>query len=283
MDYKPYLDLITPQHRVRPKYAQWVSFLLSLLDMDTSARVGVMFDPRAATGKTLDAIGELVGIDRRFPALSPIPGCDRDMTDDVYRKMILAKIVTNNYNGKQGDLLDLWETVFGRDLIAATHDNQDMLMDIELAGDFSPIDTQLVLDGYIVPKPVGVGMRVALAAEIDTPWLGAASSINNDAMIELTLENTTAAVPPRALNAATAPPVNDASVEFFYRYDASVVPPATLFIGALPSANTAAVEIFLPVPDLLNVSAARAGLASTFGAASAVIEVFTTDTAVNAT
>jgi hypothetical protein len=277
MDYKPYLDLITPQHRVRPKYMRWAAFLLSLFDIDMGRRVAGMFDPHTAEGKTLDIVGELVGIGRKFPALSPIPGYEHDMTDDIYRKMILAKIVTNNYSGMQGDLPNLWESVFGRDLIAVNHDNQDMLMDIDLIGDFGPVDTQLVLDGYIVPKPVGVGMKVALATEIDAPRLGEASTASNDASIELLLDNAVTQTPRAELNAASAPPSSAASIEIFYRGDVSTVPTVALLFGVIPSSNDAVVEMFMPVPDLLYSSAAREGIASAFGAVSAMIEILTAD------
>ncbi|GHU69728.1 hypothetical protein FACS1894184_14200 [Clostridia bacterium] len=183
MDYKPYTDLITPQHRIRPKYFAWVSFLLTLFDVDIARQVGEMFNPHTAVGKTLDVVGEWVGVSRIFPAITPIPGYDSKMTDDIFRRMILAKIVKNNFKGAQGDLPNLWESVFGQDLLAISHDNQDMILDIDLKGDYSPIDTQLVLDGYIVPKPLGVGMFVNMNTLVDSPWIGVGSTVTDSAHI----------------------------------------------------------------------------------------------------
>lgn len=187
MDYKHYTNLITPQHRVRPKYFAWVEFLVSLFDVDIGWQISSMFETHTAVGKTLDIVGELVGSQRLFPVLQPIPGYEAQMTDDVYRRMILAKIIHNNFKGPQGDFPDLWESVFERDLIAQSHDNQDMFMDIELTGDYSPIDVELVLGGYIVPKPLGVGMRVNMSTVIPSQWYGAGARTDSSAHIEIWL------------------------------------------------------------------------------------------------
>lgn len=187
MDLKPYLDLITSQHRNSPRYMAWVRFLVSLFDVDIGKGLIPLFDVHTARGQQLDIIGEWVGTDRGFPPISPIPGYEEGLTDDTYRRLMLAKIVRNQFKGQQGDLQNLWEAVFESDILAVFRDNQDMTMDVELIGNYTPIDVELVLHGYIVPKPLGVGMKVNMTTIINAETLGVALPMANTAKIGVLL------------------------------------------------------------------------------------------------
>lgn len=187
MDLKPYLDLITSQHRNSPRYMAWVRFLVSLFDVDIGMGLQSLFNVHKARGQQLDILGEWVGTDRGFPPISPIPGYEEGLTDDTYRRLMLAKIVRNQFKGQQGDLQNLWESVFESDILAVFRDNQDMTMDVELIGNYTPIDIELVLHGYIVPKPLGVGMKVNMTTIINAETLGVALPMANTAKIGVLL------------------------------------------------------------------------------------------------
>lgn len=50
-------------------------------------------------------------------------------------------------------------------LRAVYHDNQDMTITVDLIGDYQPLDVELVLRGFIVPKPMGVTMLTNMRTE----------------------------------------------------------------------------------------------------------------------
>lgn len=239
MDLKPYTDLITSQHRNRPRYMAWVRFLASLFDVDIGKQMVTLFDAHSAKGHQLDIIGELVGVDRNFPPINTIPGYEQGLTDDTYRRLILAKIVRNQFKGQQGSLQNLWEAVFESDILAVFKDNQDMTMDVELIGDYTPIDIELVLHGYIVPKPLGVGMKVNMTTEINAKTLGVAASLGNSA---------------------------DVGILFFY-YDPQ---PAHIdlyrraVLGSLYGKTEVSFEYYDPLPDHITVYGG-AGFGSVYG------------------
>ena len=183
MDYMPYMNLITSEHRNSPRFMAWVKFLIGLFDVDVERSFQTLFNVQTSAGNQLDIIGELVGTPRAFPPLSELPGYPPVLPDETYRRLIQAKIVRNQFKGQQGTLPNLWESVFETDIQALVSDNQDMTMDVELIGGYSPLDMALVLHGYIVPKPLGVGVKVNMTTDIQAETFGIGHAITNTAKI----------------------------------------------------------------------------------------------------
>lgn len=130
----------------------WVRFLVSLFHVEMGEGIIDAYRLETAQGAQLDALGALAGVSRAM-------GEGVMLSDGMYRNVLRARIVRNQFGGGQGSLPDIWTPVFGDSLHIALVDNQDMTMAVELSGgDYTPEILTLLLRGYIVPKPLGVRM-----------------------------------------------------------------------------------------------------------------------------
>lgn len=186
-DLQRYLDRIESQHCVRPRFMATLAALLEKLDAahGVAKDIPKEFDVYGAVGKQLDVIGELVGVDRRFPPVE-IPGYPTLLSDEAFRKLILAKIAQNHWDGTNEGFWEIWDSVLGGILDASYRDNQDMSVDVEVRGTIEPQVLEMLLRGLILPKPMGVGMRYTAidAVEADAhasfkPAVGAAGYSDN--------------------------------------------------------------------------------------------------------
>lgn len=78
------------------------------------------------------------------------------INDDIYRIMIKARIIQNAWKGNVLDLYDMWENLFPRNMGIQIQDLQDMSFNIVLVGDYTGLMRELIMNGYIIPKPEGV-------------------------------------------------------------------------------------------------------------------------------
>ncbi len=78
------------------------------------------------------------------------------ITDDVFRTMIKARIVQNVWKGNVLELYEMWANLFPDNLGIQIQDNQDMSFNIILVGDYTGLMRELIMHGYIIPKPEGV-------------------------------------------------------------------------------------------------------------------------------
>lgn len=188
-----YLNLITSEHRQKPKFEAMVSTDTSgpVRVQDLLAAMLPLFDVDVAVGQQLNVIGQWVGISRNIPI--PIPGAyfswdgtdpyvgwdfgvwqpsnlPADITilpDDVYRTFIKAKIAANRWDGSLQDMYAVWDSVF-TDITIFIQDNQDMSYNIGFVG--RPVDAltlALIEQGYLPLKPEGVRVNV-IYSPIDT-------------------------------------------------------------------------------------------------------------------
>lgn len=207
-DVESYLNLITSQHRQKPKFSAMVQVgagaYVHIQDLLNS--MIPLFDVDAAIGQQLDVIGVWVGISRDIPI--PIPGSDvfftwdstsdkgwdqgvwrsevgqteiTSLPDDVYRIFIKAKIAANRWDGSLEEMYSIWDTVF-TDITIFVQDNQDMSYGIGFVG--RPVDSltlALIQQGYLPLKPEGIRINVIyspiddnrlFAWDIDTTIMG---------------------------------------------------------------------------------------------------------------
>jgi hypothetical protein len=176
-----YQNLITSEHRDKPNFVNYLTSNLGSYS-DTSDiidRLDAYFDidnvseypyldffPGYVVGYTsgkfiastdgaqLDILGELIGIGR-VVNFNPTDGSSPILSDLNYKMVLKAQILKNNWNGRLDDLVKIWEILFPGSLFIVT-DNQDMSMTVILAGAFTPMIQDLIMHGYIVPKPEGV-------------------------------------------------------------------------------------------------------------------------------
>lgn len=156
-----YLNLITSQHKNKPKYMSVVEKLLQPHDSVFELAIGFddFFDIDLAGGKQQDMLGDIIGRTRVLDYQDekhPTGVLD----DNSYRNIQKAKIIRNLWNGKIEDLYDKWLNLFGTPILIK--DNQDMSLDIMINIDNS-IEMQSLVDlvgsGLIVPKPAGVRLN----------------------------------------------------------------------------------------------------------------------------
>ena len=120
------------------------------------------------TNPVLDIIGIIVG-QRRKVAFEPSDGVSPVLDDTTYRLLLKAKMAANMWDGKIESLAPIWEGLFpGGQIIVV--DNLDMTMNVYVTGSFTSIITDLILEGYIVPKPMGVELNPTVPAYALFGW-----------------------------------------------------------------------------------------------------------------
>lgn len=155
-----YLNIITSEHRQQPKYiAMLTAYLRKLQDAQLVIEAfDLHFDLNEAIGAQLDRLGEVVGRSRILQ-FQPV-GSSAVLDDDNYRLIIKAKILQNQWDGTTSDMGALFKQIFP-DMTIEIIDNQNMSMEIQVLGLKNNIQLQMLNNGYIIPKPEGVRIKVA--------------------------------------------------------------------------------------------------------------------------
>lgn len=160
-----YRKLLTSEYKTRPKLTSWLLWLLSegltyngVIDELVNA-----FILDTAVGAQLDVIGRIVGVERLLN-FYPSGGESPLMDDDTYRTVIKARIVQDFWKGTLPELYEAWGVLFP-DIRLQVQDLQDMTYNVVIIGAFSSLMRELIVNGYIVPKPEGV--RIALITITD--------------------------------------------------------------------------------------------------------------------
>lgn len=176
-----YLNLITSEHRLAPKYIAMISAQVSLLIQiqDTLQSMIPKFDVDLAVGDQQDILGQWIGVSRNVNI--PVAGIyftwDGDATegwdygtwsggnpansisklpDDAYRTLLKAKIAANNWDGTTEDAYRILEEVFPT-VVVLIQDHMDMSYDVALVGGIvDSLTVALLTGGYIPLKPEGV-------------------------------------------------------------------------------------------------------------------------------
>ena len=169
-DNKPYIDLITSQHKTKPKFRSYVEAFLDILSngiklegveqTDFSGtntillNLDLLMNIDTASGDQLDKLGSLLALSRDLPIANedlPLP-----LNDNLYRLVLKSKIIMDNWGGTNEGMKEAIQTLFPG-LPAEFVDNQDMSITINLIyPDLSPALAVLIQEGYVVPKPSGV-------------------------------------------------------------------------------------------------------------------------------
>lgn len=158
MEYKDnYLEILTSEHRDKPKFRATVSALLDPLQdvFKAAALIPAAYHIDHAVGSQLDAIGERIGADRTV-SISNTEAIT--LSDTEYRIYIRSVIAANHWQGGIEDLQETWKYIFGSHVII--QDNMDMSINVKLIGPKTSSILKLIKAGVIVPKPVSVGVNI---------------------------------------------------------------------------------------------------------------------------
>lgn len=157
-----YLNYVSSEHRVQPKFISFVSsFLQKLIDIE-DVNFETAFDLDTATGNQLDTIGAMLGRSRVLP-YQPVTGSPT-LDDTKYRLVLRAKILQNQWDGTIEQALTNWRVIFPS-ILAVINDQQNMSMNVTVLGLSDSFDRELVQNGYIIPKPEGVGVGYTFATQ----------------------------------------------------------------------------------------------------------------------
>lgn len=165
IDIAAYLNRITSEHKVRPKFMGLVEARLKpFIDLvECLEEIDKAFDLDTATGNQLDVIGEYVGV-KRLLNFQP-EYADAILTDPYYRMLLKARISLNNWDGTVEGIKKIWSDVFP-DYEIQVVDNQNMTMEVRIVGLGALFEGELVRHGYITPKPMGVRVDYSVVMSI---------------------------------------------------------------------------------------------------------------------
>lgn len=151
-----YLNLITSEHRDKPKY---ISMLTGIFDQFVN-NANIMdsikngLDPDIATGKQLDILGEYIGQPRQLSV--DVEGLEGVLSDEDYRFLLKARIAQGSWDGTVEGIYNIWRDLFG-DVDFILIDNQDMSCSFNISPvGLTPIQVQMIILNMIIPKPAGV-------------------------------------------------------------------------------------------------------------------------------
>lgn len=177
-------DRIYAQYRNAPKAVAWCNITRQLAaQLDTTA-IGVrnMYDIDRNSGAQLDIIGRIVVQPREFTGqVTMVPGwcanasnspaecgdesamCsalsvdqDSQMSDDLYRLAIKAKIIKNNSDATIDSILDGVNFLLPNANVLRVTDGEDMSFSIEFYGNITELERWALRNQSFVPKPQGV-------------------------------------------------------------------------------------------------------------------------------
>lgn len=153
-----YLKLITSEYADKPNYNKFVETFLSKVSPinDIYNKIQEIFNIDVAVGDQLDKIGQILGISRELPISNDdIPSV---LPDNYYRQVLKSRIYSNMWDGTIKGLTDIIAKVFPN-ISWQLVDNQDMTMQIVIIyPDEDKTMLALLTNGYILPKPSGVGL-----------------------------------------------------------------------------------------------------------------------------
>jgi hypothetical protein len=158
-----YLNLFTSEYQQSTRMLAWARANLQLF-LDTQnclQSFGAAFDLDAAVGAQLDVLGVIIGQGRTV-GFQPSDGVSPILDDATYRLLLQARVAQNHWNGTIDSLIQIWQQLFPGGPIVV-EDHQDMTVDLFVGGAFTSIVQDLILQGYILPRPQGVLYIISFA------------------------------------------------------------------------------------------------------------------------
>ncbi|MGL5728716.1 MAG: DUF2612 domain-containing protein [Plesiomonas sp.] len=195
---------IYAQYRDSPKAVEWYNITPAMVGKLTPAAqiVRRMWDIDAMFGEQLNIIGRMVVQPREFtgqvelfPGLFDLSdGCefgdsdnaifasltvdqDANMSDELYRLAIKAKIIKNNSDATIESILDGMNLLLPNAEVLRVTDGDDMSFSIEFYGNITELERWALRNASFVPKPQGVrfngfleGVGLAEFGDVDSEF-----------------------------------------------------------------------------------------------------------------
>lgn len=150
------LNLVTSEYGDKPNYIQMLTAILTpVINISTlNHNMSVIMDLNKATGKQLDLIGQILSLPRQVN-FQPSQDISSVLNDDYYRLILKAQVAKNQWDGTKQGLYNLWDILFPENPLLLV-DHQNMTASVVVVGLNDSLSKELILAGYIVPKPAGV-------------------------------------------------------------------------------------------------------------------------------
>ena len=166
-----YRRLLTSEYKTRPKLTSWLLWLISegLVYNSVLQEILDAFNLDTAVGAQLDTLGKIAGVGRLLN-FYPSGGESPVMDDDTYRLVIKARLLQNVWKGNLAELYDAWSVLFpGISLqiqdLQSQSEGDAMTYNVVISGEFTSLMRELIVNGYIVPKPEGVRINNLLITD----------------------------------------------------------------------------------------------------------------------
>lgn len=173
------------EYRSKPRMTKWLTLLPEIANEQLEKALGQVYgsyDVETATGAQLDVIGRIVGAPRPIlrgaaydvfgyagndsytnynvaPYIGDGAMVDAPLNNDLYRKLVKAKIARNVSDGTIDSIIELVEMIIGIEVTALV-DNGDMTFDIGIASALDNTTEYLLNNFDIIPRPQGVRLGV---------------------------------------------------------------------------------------------------------------------------
>ena len=159
-DTQEYANLLSQANYDRPKFNLLVRSLLkpgvSLIQLIQS--FNLIYELDNACGEQLDALGEIIGASR---LLNYVPASgDRVMDDDEFRLVLKLTIAQNTWDGTLGSIKAIYANALGSNVSIKYVDNQDMSVTINVYGDITTREIEILDSAGLLLVPAGVGKVV---------------------------------------------------------------------------------------------------------------------------
>lgn len=160
-----YLNLITSQHKTKPNFMSWLSTNLNLVNDPILVMNNTItsFDINNAVGPQLDTIGLILGVSRTVN-FQPTDASSPVLTDSMYRLILLSRVIRNQWDGTISGLQTLWNNIFPQYYLIIK-DNENMSLNVLVLGPSTVLQQNLISNGYIVPRPMGVNISYSFASQ----------------------------------------------------------------------------------------------------------------------
>jgi hypothetical protein len=172
---------IINQYREKPRLGRWLTLLPEIANEQIEKALDQLYgsyDVDTVTGELLNVVGRIVGVPRPIlrgaaydvfgyagndsytnynvaPYIGDGAVVDAPLNNDLYRKLIKAKIARNISDGTIDSIIQVVQIIIGVKVTALV-DNGDMSFDIGVASELDNTTLYLLNNFDLIPRPQGV-------------------------------------------------------------------------------------------------------------------------------
>lgn len=192
---------IINEYRNKPRMVRWLSLLPAIANEELEKALGLVYgsyDVDTVTGEQLDIIGVIVGVPRPILKsgeyqvfgydgndnytnynLAPYIGdgsqVDAPLNNDLYRKLVKAKIARNVSDGTMDSIIQLTEIIIGVKVTSLVS-NGDKSFDVGVASQLDNMTLYLIENFDLIPRPQGTRIGQIFVLPVDIDAIEASSS-----------------------------------------------------------------------------------------------------------